>query len=285
MPVRTISVRNATFQQWETLLHNRTKRNRAGQMIVHGVRPITLALDAQVPVHAVLVNSDGARSRWALDSLSLARDRGAEQFHVSSELLRELAEKDDDAPEVLLIVAIPPDDPDRIRAASDLLAVALDRPSSPGNVGSILRSVDAFGGHGVFVTGHAVDPYDPRAVRASTGSIFTVPSVRLSAPHDVLGWVESGRAAGVAIQVVGTDETGTADVAQVDLIRPTLIVTGNETTGMSAAWRDACDVIARIPMRGRASSLNAANATTVMLYEADRQRRNAHEHENLSRGP
>ena len=192
---------------------------------------------------------------------------GVRSSSTSVRLLRELAEKDDDAPEVLLIVAIPPDDPDRIRAASDLLAVALDRPSSPGNVGSILRSVDAFGGHGVFVTGHAVDPYDPRAVRASTGSIFTVPSVRLSGPHDVLGWVESGRAAGVAIQVVGTDETGTADVAQVDLIRPTLIVTGNETTGMSAARRDACDVIARIPIRGRASSLNAANATTVMLYE------------------
>ena len=135
MPVRTISVRNASFQQWETLLHNRTKRNRAGQMIVHGVRPIRLALDAQVPIHAVLVNSDGTRSRWALDTLSLVRDRGAEQFHVSSELLRELAEeKDDDAPEVLLIVTIPPDDPGRIPAASDLLAVALDRPSSPGEM-------------------------------------------------------------------------------------------------------------------------------------------------------
>lgn len=272
MSARTVSVRNATFQYWETLLANRTKRNRAGEMVVQGVRPISLALDAQWPVRAVLVNSRGTRSRWAADTLSQALGRGAQRFEVTPDLLLELAEKDEDAPEVLLIVAIPDDDPARITAGNDLLAVALDRPSSPGNVGSIVRSVDAFGGHGVFVTGHAVDPYDPRSVRASTGSVFTVPSVRLAGPQDVLRWVDGQRARGIPVQVVGTDETGTIDVTDVDLRRPTLIVTGNETTGMSAAWRDACDVVARIPIRGHASSLNAANATTVMLYEADRQR-------------
>ena len=273
MAARTVSVRNATFQQWETLLHNRAKRNRAGRMIVHGVRPITLALAARVPVHAALANADGVRSQWARETLAEARRRGAEQFDVSGDLLRELAEKEDEAPELLLIVGIPADDRERVPTGGDLLAVALDRPSSPGNVGSIVRSVDAFGGHGVFVTGHAVDPYDPRAVRASTGSMFTVPVVRLAGVREVVDWVQSRRREGVPVQIVGTDEDGTADVDRVDLRGPTLIVTGNETTGMSAGWREACDVIARIPIRGHASSLNAANATSVLLYEADRQRR------------
>lgn len=276
MSVRTVSVRNATFQYWETLLGNRTKRNRAGEMVVQGVRPITLALAAGWPVRAVLVDSRGARSRWAGETLSEALRRGAQRFDVTPDLLGELGEKAEEPPELLLIVGFPADDPERIAARDDLLAVALDRPSSPGNAGSIVRSVDAFGGHGVFVTGHAVDPYDPRSVRASTGSIFTVPAVRLGGPPDVVRWVEARRGRGIPIQIVGTDENGTMEVTEVDLTRPTLIVTGNETTGMSAAWRDACDIVARIPIRGHASSLNAANATTVMLYEADRQRRARH---------
>lgn len=272
MPARTVSARDATFQYWQTLLTNRTKRNRAGEMIVQGVRPITLALEAGWPARAVLVNAGGTRSRWATETLAQATGRGAERFNVTPDLLLELAERDEEAPELLFIVAIPADDATRIPAPRDLLAVALDRPSSPGNVGSVIRSVDAFGGQGVFVTGHAVDPYDPRSVRASTGSLFTVPVVRLARPQDVLAWVDEQRAHGIPVQVVGTDEDGTTDIADVDLQLPTLIVTGNETTGMSGAWRDACDVVASIPMRGSASSLNAANATTVMLYEAIRQR-------------
>ena len=124
----------------------------------------------------------------------------------------------------------------------------------------------------MIITGHGADPYDPRAVRASTGSIFTIPSVRLAGPADAMAWVSATRHSGVPVQVVGTDETGTHPIERVDLTRPTLIVTGTEKTGMSAGWREACDVIAKIPIGGHASSLNAANATSIVLYEAARQR-------------
>jgi TrmH family RNA methyltransferase len=110
-------------------------------------------------------------------------------------------------------------------------------------------------------------------VRASTGSVFTVPCVRLAGPADVRAWVDARRSDGIPVQIVGTDEDGSAEITDVDLRLPTLIVTGNETSGMSSAWREICDIVARIPIRGHASSLNAANATTVLLYEADRQRR------------
>ncbi|WFR70989.1 TrmH family RNA methyltransferase [Prescottella defluvii] len=169
-------------------------------------------------------------------------------------------------------MSLPGDDLGRIPVTQDFLGVAFDRPTSPGNLGSVIRSADSFGAAGVIVTGHAADPYDSAAVRASTGSLFAVPTVRAPSPRDVAAWVESHRAAGVPIQIVGTDENGDADVYDVDLTLPTLLVVGNETTGLSAAWRDGVDRLVRIPMTGSASSLNAANAASVVLYEAMRQR-------------
>jgi TrmH family RNA methyltransferase len=151
-----------------------------------------------------------------------------------------------------------------------MLAVAFDRPASPGNIGTLIRSADAFGAHGVIVTGHAADPYDPKSVRASTGSLLAVPVVRAASHADVAGWA---RAQGAA--VIGTDEKGESDIAGVDLSGPAVLVIGNEATGLTAAWRQACDVIARIPITGAASSLNAAGAATVVLYEAARQRHRA----------
>jgi len=269
---QTVSTRSATFQYWQTLIGNRTKRNRAGEMIVQGVRPITLVLQSGLTVRAVLMTRSDARSRWASDTLSALEQTGAAQFVLTPELMRELGEKEEEVPELLLVVAIPPDDLARLPVPADALFVALDRPTSPGNVGSIVRSVDGLGGHGVLVTGHAADPYDPKALRASTGSTIMTPTVRLPGVGPVLDWVADIRADGIDLQIVGTDEHGTHDVWDVDFTRPTIIVTGNEHSGMSAAWRDACDVLTRIPMVGHASSLNAANATAVILYEAVRQR-------------
>jgi TrmH family RNA methyltransferase len=165
-----------------------------------------------------------------------------------------------------------PDDLDRVPVGPDLLGVLLDRPTQPGNVGAIIRSADAFGAHGVITTGHAADAYDPKAVRATTGSLFATPVVRAAAPQQVLDWVAARRAAGTPITLVATDEHGDADVQEVDLTGPTLLLVGNETTGLSHAWREAADVTASIPMTGSASSLNAANAASVVLYEARRQR-------------
>ncbi len=273
---RRVTVRNATFQQWETLLTNRTKRHRAGHVLVQGVRPLTVALESGLTVREWLVDGDRTLSVWASELTARVR---APRFDVAPELMRELGGKDDAAPEVLAVVALPDDDLSRVpaRAASDgapLLAVALDRPTSPGNVGTVARSVDAFGAHGVVVTGHAADPYDPKAVRASTGSVFAVPVVTAASASEVVERFGAARPAGSGpMQVVGTDEDGDLDLADVDLTLPTLVVTGNEARGLSAQWREACDVVARIPMQAKAaSSLNMASATAVVLYEALRQR-------------
>lgn len=200
-------------------------------------------------------------------------DPGVERIEVAPELLAELGGKDEQAPELLLLARQRRDDLDRIAGGANALVLAVDRPTSPGNLGTLIRSADAFGFAGVVVTGHAVDPYDPRTVRASTGSLFAIPVVRAPAHDAVLDWVGARRRSGTPMRVVGTDETGSADVDAADLRGPTLVVVGNETRGMSRAWRDSCDTVVRIPITGAASSLNAAAAGTIIMYEAVRQRR------------
>ena len=264
-----VTSRNARFQQWAALLENRSKRQRSGEFIVQGVRPITLALRNGWPIRVVLYDADGATSPWARDTLDAVV---APKVAVAPELMHELGGKTDDSPELLAVAALPADDLARIPAAPGMLTVVFDRPASPGNLGTLIRSADAFGASGVIVTGHAADVYDPRSVRASTGSLFSLPVVRVPSHRPVLGWAGALRAGGLDVNVVGTDEHGALDVADVDFTRPTLLVVGNETAGLSAAWRDACDHLARIPMLGTASSLNAAMAASIALYESARQR-------------
>jgi tRNA G18 (ribose-2'-O)-methylase SpoU len=263
-----VSVRNARFQQWEALLTNRTKRQRAGEFIVQGVRPITLAVQHGWDIRALLYDAQARLSSWATNLLD---EVPATRVAMAPELLRELSGKD--VSELLAVVAIPADALARIPGTPDLLVVVFDRPTSPGNIGTLVRSADAFGASGVVISGHAADAYDPKAVRASTGSLFSVPVVRVPAAGPVLEWIDQGRRQGVPVSLVGTDERATIDIGTADLTGPTVLVVGNETAGLSVAWRDACDRMLRIPITGSASSLNAATAASVVLYEAARQRR------------
>ena len=232
--VLRVTSRNARFQQWEALLGNRSKRQRAGEFLIHGVRPVTMAVRFGWEVRELLVNADAPPSAWARQMLESA---SAQPVAVAGELMAELGGKTETVPELLAVAAMPADDLARIPAGLGMLAVVFDRPVTPGNIGTLIRSADVFGAGGVIVTGHAADVYDPKAVRASTGSLFSVPAVRVASHRPVLDWVSGLRRPGVAVQVVGTDEKGGLDVAECDLTRPTLLLVGNETAGLSRRGR------------------------------------------------
>ncbi len=267
--VLRVSSRNARFQQWESLLSNRNKRQRAGEFLVQGVRPISLAAKFGWRFRALIYDADRPLSAWAQNLL-----RGIDTVRVAMApgLLAELGEKAEGSPEVVAVVEMPGDDLDRIKAGDDFLGVVLDRPANPGNVGSIVRSADAFGASGVIVTGHAVDIYDPRTVRASTGSLFALPVVRSPSHRELAAWVAAQRARRRPIMIAGTDERGDREVFDVDFTQPTLLLVGNEAAGLSGGWQELCDLTVSIPMTGAASSLNAAAAATAILYEIARQR-------------
>jgi tRNA G18 (ribose-2'-O)-methylase SpoU len=250
--VLRVSSRNARFQRWQSLLGNRGKRQRAGEFLVQGVRPISVAAECGWRFHALIYDAGRPLSRWAQNLLHTVDTL---QVAMHPDLLAELGEKAGGSPELVAVAEMPPDDLDRIKPGPGFLGVVLDRPASPGNLGSIIRSADAFGADGVIVTGHAADVYDPRSVRASTGA-----------------WVTAQRAQGRPMVLAGADEHGDQPVFDVDFTGPTLLLVGNEAVGLSGAWRDLCDLTVAIPMAGAASSLNAANAATAVLYEIARQR-------------
>ena len=147
-----VTTRNARFQQWEALLANRTKRHRLGELLVQGVRPITLAVEHGWRVRTLLHDGRSQTSAWA-DRLWDGID--AERFLVAPELMAELGGKEE-SPELLAVVEMPDDDlarlGDRGRGGP---VVVFDRPSGPGNLGTLARSADAFGAAGLVVTGHA----------------------------------------------------------------------------------------------------------------------------------
>ncbi|MDH6126433.1 TrmH family RNA methyltransferase [Kitasatospora sp. GP82] len=267
--VRRITSRNARFQQWQALLTNRNKRQRAGEFLVQGVRPISLAVQYGWPVHALIFDGERKLSRWAEELLRAVR---TEHIAMAPDMLADLGEKNETVPEVIAVIGMPDDDLGRITVGDDFLGVLFDRPTNPGNIGSIIRSADAFGADGLIVAGHAADVYDAKSVRASTGSLFALPAIRVPSPREVTDWVDTHRASGRSVALVGTDEHGDCDVFDFDFTRPVLLLVGNETSGLSSTWRELCDFTVSIPMTGAASSLNAANAGTAVLYEASRQR-------------
>lgn len=238
-------------------------------MIVQGVRPITVALDAGLEVVSLLVDANARRSSWA--QATIARSE-APVVAVATELMAELGEKDESAPELLALVRRPQAGPDALPTRDDAVVLVLDRPTSPGNVGTLVRSADALGADAVVVTGHAADPWDPRALRASTGSMFALPVIVVDDPSPVLLWRDERRSAGGSVTIVGTDEHGDTLLPHAPLRGGVALVVGNETRGMSRAWSEACDLVVSVPMAGSASSLNAAAFGSIALYELARRR-------------
>ncbi|MFI6168515.1 TrmH family RNA methyltransferase [Nocardia sp. NPDC051052] len=272
---RRVSTRNASVQVWQAYLNNRTKRHRDGRFLVQGVRPITQAVANDWPLETLLYRlGTPDLSHWARELLDTS---DVPQVGLVPELMAELGEKVGGIPELVAVAVSRQQELDAFEPGEPgedaPVVVVFDRPNSPGNLGTLIRSADAFGASGVIVTGHGADQYDPQAVRASTGSLFAMPVVRAAGAAQVLEFRDRQVRRGIPTRIIGTDENGPHAAYDHDFTEATILVVGNETSGMSAAWQEACDAMVHIPMGGTASSLGAPSAAAVALYEISRQRR------------
>ena len=270
--IQKIFTENSDYQYIETLRRNRVKRNQSGEFFVEGVNAIEQALANGWQINAFIYTRENRLSNWASGILEQSNAR--KHVEVTAPLLKSLSQKEDPS-EMLALVAMPEDDLARIPVSEQMLVVVLDRPALPGNIGAIIRSCDALQVDGLILTGHTADLYDPETIRATTGSFFCVPTIRLPSHKELLPWIETVKQGMPGLQVVGTSARAQTLCQDHDFTPPTVLIIGNETHGLSEAYRAISDQMVKIPMAGQASSLNVACAASIFLYEIARQRSQA----------
>lgn len=266
---RDMFTRNSEFQRFETLKRNREKRARQNLFFLEGVHPVEQAILGGYEFYAIGVDANARLSGWARDMINKANPEVV--YRMDTPLHAEISDRDEPCELVCLVrpkLGLP-----RFHFDPMSMDVVFDRPAAPGNLGTVFRSADAFGARSVITTGHSADFYDPQCIRASIGTVFHKPHVNMGGCEQA---VEYLRSLPEKPLIVGTSARGDRYISDVDLTGPIVIVIGNETFGMSKAWKEACDVLVKIPIYGGASSLNVGSAATVCFYEAARQREYRH---------
>lgn len=241
-------------------LHLRKAREESGLFLAEGLKIVTEAVEQGFAPRILMFSreADHPLLRRAVQAAAAAR---GEVVEVTREILEKVSRREN--PQTVVAVF-----EQRLLPLSALVPasapcwIALHRVRDPGNLGTIIRTADAAGCGGVILVGECVDPFSVETVRATMGSVFAVPIVRAS-EAEFLGWRRTWPGS-----VVGTLLTATVDHRRAEYRKPTLILMGNEQAGLTPELAVACDLNVKIPMRGRADSLNLAVATGIMIYAA-----------------
>jgi len=246
-------------------LRDRQARDEAGELVIEGTRALRRALDCGYRPHTVYFCPELLQE----DDEALLTDAivaGATLWATSAPVLSKMAYRS--RPEG--VIGIGPQltvTLDNMRLSERPLLVVLVAVEKPGNLGAILRAADAVSADGVIVCDGGTDVHNPNVVWSSTGTIFGVP-IAEAGSAETLSWLHEH-----GIRILAATSHADVEYTAADLRAPLAIVVGSEPTGLGRPWLDAADVQVRIPMRGLADSLNVAMATTVLLYEVLRQRR------------
>jgi TrmH family RNA methyltransferase len=247
-------------------LTKRKARRETGLFVAEGASLLLTARDAGWKPRILVFLAGSAGNGVARDLVRWAEAAGAECLEVSQAVLAKLAAKENPQTMLGVFEQVWKPLPAQADLAGDAVWVGLEAVRDPGNLGTIVRTVDAAGASGVVLIGPCVDPYSHEAVRATMGSVFNVPLVR-AGEQDGLAWVRRWRG-----DIVGAHLKATDDFRSVAYRPPTLLLMGSEGPGLSPELSAACTRRVRIPMSGRIDSLNLAVATALMLYEIRRER-------------
>jgi len=247
------SLSNPLVKQARALRQKKT-RLESGLFVVEGIHHVGEAVEAGWEIDSILYAPDLLTSNFARD---LIAKLGAKPQPVSAQVMEALADKEN--PQGIIAIVH-----QRLTQLGDIdtfrSGVALVSPQDPGNVGTILRTMDAIGADVLFLLEGGVDLYHPTLIRSSMGTLFWKPVVRAGFGRIVAWARESG------FQVIGTSAHGDVDYRTLVPQAPWILVLGNEQKGLSSEEMQACDVTVSLPMKGRVSSLNLAVAAGVLLY-------------------
>lgn len=240
-------------------LHMRKEREATGRFLAEGLKFIGEALDQGRAPRLLLVGEEARPHPLLERAKAETRAAGGEVVTVTHAILEKISRREN--PQTVLGVFDQVYTPlATVEPHSAPCWVALEQVRDPGNLGTIVRTADAAGCGGVILIGDCVDPYSVEAVRATMGSVFAVAIVR-TGTAEFLAWRQ-----GWPGSVIGTRLDAAHGYREASIQHPALIVMGNEQAGLTDELAAACDVNVKIPMRGRADSLNLAIATGIMVY-------------------
>jgi TrmH family RNA methyltransferase len=252
------------------LLADRRHRRREGAFVVEGIQPVWQAVEAGADVE-VLVVAPGllgrsAAARRVAAMIAGQEQRGVRVARLSDEVFARISGREGPSGLVAIVrgrlagLA-------GLAAGPDSVFVALHGIGSPGNLGTIIRTANAAGAAGVVLAGQTADPFDPAAVKASMGALFTLPVAHAAGPAEFFGWAAAG-----GVTVVTTSARAEQSFWDASYPRPLALLLGAEGAGLPGEVLARGDRQVRIPMSGTAESLNLAAAAAVLLYEVKRQR-------------
>lgn len=259
MTARITSLANPTVKAVRAL-HLRKARDETGLFVAEGLKNVTEGVE-QGHSPRILLYGPQADHPLLRKAIAATRAAGGEAIEVTEGILAKVSRRDN--PQAVVGVfrqtfrAL-----DQVDPQAATCWVALHRVRDPGNLGTIVRTADAAGCGGVILVGECCDPYSVEAVRATMGSIFAVPLIKAS-EAEFASWRAHWPGS-----VVGTLLSAEVDYRAADYAKPAMILMGNEQQGLPPEMAKLCDVNVKIPMRGRADSLNLSVATGIMIYAA-----------------
>lgn len=265
-----IEKKNNVYQHIDVLKRNRKKRSKYNEFFIEGAKSINNAVKNGWQIETLIYTNQRELSQWAQDIL----DNSPANVHleVPLDLMDDLSDKEETT-ELLGVAKCQQDDLSRIEVKEDMTVVVFDRPSNYGNLGTLIRTCEALKVDGIIISGHAVDMYDIRTIRASLGTFFSIPIVRVESPEVVEDWFNNIKEKYKNFKIVGSTSKTESSIDEVNLKTGIGLLIGNETSGLSYRYKDMCDELVKIPMYGKITSFNVSCAASIMIYEIDRQRR------------
>ncbi len=243
-------------------LREKRERDKTQTFLIEGYRELTRAVAGEVIFHTLFYSPDhflGTNEQSLIQSIE---EKNVEVIEVTRDVFEKISYRD--RPDGLLAIAKQTHlNLNKERPPFFLIAEAIEKP---GNLGSILRSSDAVGVDALIVCDRCTDIFNPNVVRASVGTLFTVPVLEVSS-EEAIQWLNKKN-----VTIVATSPDAKQTYTKADLTGPVAIAMGTEQLGLSKKWMEAAQLQVSIPMCGVADSLNVAAATTLLLYEVLRQR-------------
>ncbi len=259
MPRQVTAFSNATVKRLRSLRDKKARRSER-LFLAEGLRILAEARDSGRLPEIMAFAPEGGVHPLAAEIIAATEAAGGEAIETSSDILSKMSGKDN--PQLLLAAyRQPATDLGAIDRATAPLWIVAQALRDPGNLGTILRTGDAAGAGGLILVDDCADPFSVEAVRASMGAVFTQ-AIAAARWDEFIAWLRAGPG-----QLVGTSLKATSDYVEARYEAPCFLLIGNEQQGLPADYEAACDLLVKIPMAGRADSLNAAMAAAVMAFQ------------------